>query len=121
MAIIKRLDSVEVAAASVDDALATYRRNFGLIGHRDQKGEGWVSIGAAQVKIVAAAQPQAEGIAGLWLEVEDVGAAARAISEAGYGVSPIRAIGDKRVAEVDKAATGNAPLFLFDRRPFRKS
>lgn len=116
MAIVKRLDSVEVAAASVQEALAAYRRNFGLATHAAAGAdEGWVVLGGARVKIVAAPQPQDEGMVGLWLEAEDVEAAARAISAAGYRVLPMREVEDRRVVEVDKEATGGAPLFLFDR------
>ena len=116
MAIIKRLDRLDVSTADLNDAVSVYRRNFDLSVTVAAGGKSAaVSIGDAEISLVPA-QGDAEGMSGVWLEAKDVEAVAAALSKAGYNFKPVRAVGSRRVLEVEPKAANQVPLFIFDRK-----
>ncbi len=123
MSTIKRLDRVEIATTDLNDASALYQRNFGLKLRQPPDGETAVlAIGDAEIRLVsgslaaAALAASGEGMAALWLEVEDAQVAAAAIGRAGFKSAPIRKEGGRRVLALDPAVSNQVPLFIFDRK-----
>jgi len=123
MATIKRLDRVEVATTDLGDTANLYQRNFGLELRPAPDGETAVlAIGDAEIHLVSGSEPAVklapggEGMAALWLEADDVTAAAQAIEKAGIRADPLRKQGDRRILAVDPQGTSQVPLFIFDRK-----
>jgi hypothetical protein len=118
MATIKRLDRLEVSTADVNDAAAVYRRNFSLGLKLAPDGKSAVvGIGDAQINLMAAAaQSEAEGMSGLWLEADDVDSICAALNKSGYGFKPIRVDRGRRILEVEPKSANQVPLFIFDRK-----
>jgi catechol-2,3-dioxygenase len=121
---IKRLDTLEVAATNLEEAGALYQRNFGFaVKHIEGSDEAFIAIGDAQIRLRSGAGAEAalkatgEGLAALWLEADDVEAIAAALDGAGLAHRPVRREADRRVLEVDPSAANLVPLFIFDRRP----
>lgn len=117
MATIKRLDRLDVNTADLNDAVKTYQRNFGL--RMTPAGGGTsatVSIGDAQIGLFPAPQSDAEGMAGVWLEAEDVDTVSTALSKAGYSFKPLRVESGRRVLEVDAKSANEVSLYIFDRK-----
>ncbi len=100
---MKRLDRLDIATADLDDAAATYRRNFGfevrpVSGGGESAATMTISIGDAEIRlesIASLAPGSGEGMAALWLEAEDVEQVAEALRKAGIDPAPIR-IEDRR-------------------------
>jgi ApbE superfamily uncharacterized protein (UPF0280 family) len=114
---IKRLDRLDVNTVDLKDAIATYRRNFGLEVTAGTGGDSaLVKIGDALIGLIPAAQVDAEGMVGVWLEAENVEAVSVALGKAGYSFKPIRVDGSRRVLEVDAKSANQVPLFIFDRK-----
>jgi hypothetical protein len=120
---IKRLDTLDVAATNLDEAGALYERNFGFAVKRvEGSDEAFIAIGDAQIRLRSGAGAEAalkatgEGLAALWLEADDVEAIADALAAAGLAYRPLRREGDRRVLEVDPSSANLVPLFIFDRR-----
>ena len=117
MAMIKRLDRLDVNTADLTDAVAIYRNNFGLdVALAGGGSSATVTIGDAHIGLTAAPQPDAEGMAGVWLEAEDVEAVSVALGQAGYSFKPIRVDGSRRVLAIDAKATNQVPLYIFDHK-----
>lgn len=123
MSTIKRLDRVEIATTDLNDASALYQRNFGLKLRQAPDGETAVlAIGDAEIRLIsgssaaAALAASGEGMAALWLEVDDTQAAASAIERAGFKSAPVRKEGGRRVLALDPAVSSQVPLFIFDRK-----
>jgi predicted enzyme related to lactoylglutathione lyase len=120
---IKRLDTLEVAAANLEEAGALYQRNFGFTLKRiEGSDEAFIAIGDAQIRLRSGAGAEAalkatgEGLAALWLEADDVEAIAASLDQAGLAHCLIRREGERRVLEIDPSAANMVPLFIFDRR-----
>jgi hypothetical protein len=117
MANITRLDRLDVNTADLKDAIGVYRRNFGLdVTPASGGNSAVVAIGDARIALIPAAQADAEGMVGVWLEAENVEAVSTALGKAGYSFKPIRADGSRRVLEVDAKSSNQVPLFIFDRK-----
>ncbi len=123
MSTIKRLDRVEIATTDLNDASALYQRNFGFKLRQAPDGETAVlAIGDAEIRLTAGSSAAAalaasgEGMAALWIEADDVTAAASAIERAGFKAPPIRKEEGRRVLAVDPAVSNQVPLFIFDRK-----
>jgi hypothetical protein len=116
MATIKRLDSLDVSTTDLNDAVAVYQRNFDLaVKLTPGGGYAVVSIGGAEINLMAAgSQAQGEGMAGVWLEAEDVDAVCAALTKSGYGFKPVRVTGARRIVEVERQSANQVPLFIFD-------
>jgi len=116
MATIKRLDRLKVSTTDLNDAVSVYRRNFDLGVTVAAGGKSAaVSIGDAEISLVPA-QGDSEGMSGVWLEADDVKTVAAALTKARYNFKPVRAIGSRRVLEVEPQAANQVPLFIFDRK-----
>jgi predicted enzyme related to lactoylglutathione lyase len=123
VAIVKRLDRLDVATSDLTDAAQVYERNFGFSVRRapgsDEAivavggSEIWLRTGAAVAEMLAAA---GEGLAALWLEADDVERVAEAFDRAGLAHQPIRNEDGRRVLAVDPKAANMVPLFIFDRK-----
>jgi hypothetical protein len=118
---IKRLDTLDVVATSLEEAGALYQRNFGLsVKHVEGSDEAFIAIGDAQIRLRSGVGAEAvlkatgEGLAALWLEADDVEPIAAALARAGLAHKRVRKEGDRRLLEVDPSATNLVPLFIFD-------
>lgn len=123
MALLKRFDTLEVATADLEDALKTYRQNFGFeLNPRSATNSATLRVGGAEIRLVAGAAAAAtiaatgEGLSGLWLEAEDVGQVVAALKAAGIDTPPARIEGDRRVLALDPKIANQVPLFIFDRK-----
>ncbi len=118
---MKRLDRLDIATSDLDDAAATYRRNFGFEVRRSSGGgvsTMTISIGDAEIRLeplASLAPGSGEGMAALWLEAEDVEQVAEALRRAGIQFAPIRNEDRRRILAVDPKAANQVPLFIFDR------
>src|ERR1700682_5918582 len=90
MALLKRYNPLEVAQADLADAVKAYQQNFGFELKPDSTAESaTLKVGGAEIRLVAGAAAAAtialsgEGLAGLWLEAEDIGEVAAALRKAG--------------------------------------
>jgi predicted enzyme related to lactoylglutathione lyase len=119
---LKRLDKIEVATSDLEDAVNVYRRNFGITINRPPDGERAVlAVGGAEIELVARAPAgertsAADALAGLWLEVDDVEAAARLLSSKGIQCADLRQEAGRRVLAVASGAADGVALTLFDRK-----
>jgi predicted enzyme related to lactoylglutathione lyase len=123
MALLKRLDTLEVATADLADAVKTYRENFGFELKPGSEGHSaTLRVGGAEIRLVAGAAVAAtiaasgEGLAGLWLEAEDVAQVAAALKGAGFEPPAPRVDGGRRVLALDPKIASQVPLFIFDRK-----
>jgi predicted enzyme related to lactoylglutathione lyase len=123
MTLLKRFDTLEIATADLDDAVNIYRANFGFeleSGPADDRA--MLKVGDAQIALIggAAAAPTlsstGEGLAGLWLEAEDIDRVAAALKSAGIEPPPPRIDQNRRVLALDPAIANQVPLFIFDRK-----
>ena len=117
MTSIKRFDRLDVATSDLTDAVAVYQRNFGLSAKLStDKQSATVPIGDAEIALVPAPAPDAEGMSGVWLETDDVDAVSAALAMAGYSSGPIRVTGSRRVLSVDPKSANQVTLLIFDRK-----
>jgi predicted enzyme related to lactoylglutathione lyase len=123
MALLKRFDTLEVATADLEDAVKTYRQNFGFeLKPGSATDSATLRVGGAEIRLVAGAAAAAtiaatgEGLSGLWLEAEDVGQVVAALKAAGIDTPPARIEGDRRVLALDPKIANQVPLFIFDRK-----
>jgi predicted enzyme related to lactoylglutathione lyase len=123
MALLKRFDTLEVATADLEDAVKTYRQNFGFeLRPGSATNSATLRVGGAEIRLVAGAAAAAtiaatgEGLSGLWLEAEDVGQVVAALKAAGIDTPPARIEGDRRVLALDPKIANEVPLFIFDRK-----
>jgi hypothetical protein len=118
MATIKRLDRLDVTATDVNDAASVYRNNFSLgVKVSADAASAVVSIGDAQIRLLpAAAQAEAEGMSGVWLEAEDIDALCAALRRGNHEFKPVRVAEGRRIVEVDPKSANQVPLFIFDRK-----
>jgi len=120
---VKRLDRLDIATSDLEDAAATYRRNFGFEVRRSSAvgaaATMTISIGDAEIRLeplASLAPGSGEGMAALWLEAEDVEQVAEAVRKAGIKSAPIRNEDRRRILAIDPKAANQVPLFIFDRR-----
>jgi predicted enzyme related to lactoylglutathione lyase len=123
MALLKRFDTLEVATADLADAVKAYQQNFGFELKPDSTAESaTLKVGGAEIRLVAGAAAAAtialsgEGLAGLWLEAEDVGQVAAALRKAGIEPPAPKADQGRRVLALDPKIANQVPLFIFDRK-----
>ena len=123
MTLLKRFDTLEIATADLDDAIKTYQGNFGFELKSGPAGDrATLKVGDAQIALIggAAAGPTlsatGEGLAGLWLEAEDIDRVAAALRRAGIEPPPARIDQKRRLLALDPAITNQVPLFIFDRK-----
>lgn len=123
MAILKRLDTLVVATADLADAVKTYQENFGFELKAGAAGDSaTLKVGGAEIRLLAgaAAAPTiaaaGEGLAGLWLEAEDVGQVAAALKNAGIEPPAPKIDQGRRVLALDPKTANQVPLFIFDRK-----
>src|SRR5258708_14284429 len=76
---LKRLDSIEVAASDLADAASLYEKNFGFKVTRSADGKSAsVEVGGAKIRLAAgdkaasAIAATGEGMIALWLEADDL-------------------------------------------------
>ena len=118
---LKRLDTLEIATADVNDAARIYADNFGFKVAKSEDGEAAiVKVGDAEIRLAAGAQSatvdtSAEGMIALWIETDDVAKVAADLREAGIETTPIREENDRRILAVDPKTANQVPLFIFDR------
>jgi predicted enzyme related to lactoylglutathione lyase len=124
MALLKRFDTLEIATSDLDDAVKTYQRNFGF-DLKPASGGGdaaTLKVGGAEIRLIAGAAAAAalaksgEGLAGLWLEAEDVGQVVAALKSAGLEAPAPRIDQGRRVIAIDAKIANQVPLFIFDRK-----
>lgn len=123
MAMLKRLDRIDVATADLADAGEIYRKNFGFRVTRAAGDESaTVRVGNSEIRLAAGAQAEqaiaktGEGMFGLWLEAEDLDQVAAALRKDGIDPGPIRAEAGRRVIAIDPKFANQVPLFIFDRK-----
>ena len=123
MALLKRFDTLEVATADLADAVKTYRENFGFESKPGPEGESaTLKVGGAEIRLVAGAAAAAaiaasgEGLAGLWLEADDIEQVAAALKGAGIEFPAPKIDKGRRVLAIDPKVANQVPLFIFDRK-----
>jgi predicted enzyme related to lactoylglutathione lyase len=123
MALLKRFDTLEVATADLDDAIKTYRANFGFELKSGPAGDrATLKVGGTEIALASGAAAAAaisvngEGLAGLWLEAEDIERVSTALKSAGIEPPPVQIDRGRRVLALDPAAANQVPLFIFDRK-----
>ncbi len=123
MALLKRLDTLEVATADLADAVRVYRQNFGFDLQPGSAADSvTLKVGGAEIRLVAGAAAvgatgsSGEGLSGLWLEAEDVGQVAAALKRAGIEPPPPRIDQGRRVLALDPRIANQVPLYIFDRK-----
>jgi catechol 2,3-dioxygenase-like lactoylglutathione lyase family enzyme len=124
MPLLKRFDTLEVATADLDDAVKTYRANFGFeLKHAPADNRAVLKVGGAEIALSAGPAAAAaisaiggEGLAGLWLEAEDIDRVGAALRSAGIEPPPARVDHGRRVLALDAAVANQVPLFIFDRK-----
>lgn len=123
VALLKRLDTLEVATADLADAVRVYRQNFGFdLQPGSAADSATLKVGGAEIRLVAGAAAAAaialsgEGLSGLWLEAEDIGQVAAALKRAGIEPPPPRIDQGRRVLALDPRIANQVPLYIFDRK-----
>ena len=118
---IKRLDRLDVETTDLADAAAVYEKNFGfsVIKSADGKSAS-VKVGGAEIRLVAgggaAIDSSSEGMAGLWLEADDVDQVMGDLRAAGLDAGAIRIESGRRILAIDPRLANQVPLFIFDRK-----
>ena len=123
MALLKRFDTLDVATADLDDAARIYRQNFGFeLKPATATASATLAVGGAEIRLVsgdaaaAAIAVGGEGLAGVWLEAEDIDQVAAALRSAGIDPPPPVIEEGRRVLALDPRIANQVPLFIFDRR-----
>jgi len=123
MALLKRFDTLEVATTDLADAVKTYRENFGFeLTPGSSADSATLKVGGAEIRLVAgpaaasAIATSGEGLAGLWLEAEDVEQVAAALKSAGIEPPAPKIDHGRRVLALDPKIANQVPLFIFDRK-----
>lgn len=123
MALLKRFETLEVATADLADAVKTYRENFGFELKSGSDGDSaTLKVGGAEIRLVAGLAAAAtlaargEGLAGLWLEAEDIAQVAAALKRAGLESPAPKLDQGRRVLALDPKIANQVPLFIFDRK-----
>jgi len=118
---LKRLDTLDVATTDAGGAASIYQRNFGFKLVRRKPDLAVLAIGDSEIALKSGAAVESvinssgEGMAGLWLEADDVEQLAAKLQDANIKFEPSR-VGDRRVIAIDPAACNQVPLFIFDRK-----
>ncbi len=123
MALLKRFDTLEVATTDLADAVRTYRENFGFeLTPGASADSATLRVGGAEIRLVAGAPAVSanaaagEGLAGLWLEAEDVAQVVAALRGAGIEPPAPKTDQGRRVLALDPKIANQVPLFIFDRK-----
>jgi predicted enzyme related to lactoylglutathione lyase len=120
---IKRFDRLVIATTDLADAVSIYQKNFDFtVRSSANRDEATIEVGDSQIRLRTGAavaevvSSSGEGLAGIWLEADDVVQVAEKLKNANVAVGPIRTEGDRRILTVDPSAANMVPLFIFDRR-----
>jgi len=120
---LKRLDSLEVATSDLADAASIYEKNFGFRVTKSADGKSAsVKVGGATIQLASgdsaalAIAKSGEGMAGLWLEADDVDQVVASLHRAGLSAGAIRIESGRRILAVDPKIANQVPLFIFDRK-----
>jgi hypothetical protein len=119
LTVIKRLDTLDVATADLEDAASIYKKNFGFSVIESQDGKSAsVKVGGAQIRLVtgSAIDSSNEGMTGLWLEAEDLDQVVANFHIAGLDAGMIQIESGRRILTIDPKLTNQVPLFIFDRK-----
>jgi predicted enzyme related to lactoylglutathione lyase len=123
MAMLKRLDHLDIATADLSDAASVYEKNFAFQVNRAPDGQSAsIRIGDSEIRLASggaaadAIAASGEGMFAVWLEAEDVQAVADALRKSGIEPSPIRIEQGRRVLALDPRLANQVPLFIFDRK-----
>jgi len=115
---MKRLDRLDIATSDLEDTATTWQRNFGFEVRRS--GDmATIAIGDAEIRLKPLANlapGSAEGMAGLWLEADDVEQVAEALRKVGLESAPLRKDDRRRILAIDPKLANQVPLFIFDRK-----
>jgi hypothetical protein len=121
--VIERLSGIDLAVSDLSAAIDALGRNFGLKLERiSGEAEAVMSIGGAVVRLVAGppasgrSVPGGEGMVGLWLEAQDVGALAASLAQAAFDNYEVKVEDRRRVLEITPPGSAHPWLFIFDRR-----
>jgi predicted enzyme related to lactoylglutathione lyase len=122
MMMIRRFDRLDIATSDLAGAVSTYEKNFDFkVLRAANSDEATIELGDSQIRLRTGAavadlvSSSGEGLAGIWLETDDVYEAAEALKKANVAVSPIRIEVNRRVLAVDPPSAHMVPLFIFDR------
>ena len=120
---IRRFDRLEITTTDLADAASTYRKNFGFdVAPDSGSDEATIIVAESEIRLrsgpavadlIAAA---GEGLAGIWLEADDVYQVAAVLQNAGVVVSAVRSEGGRRFMTVAPESANMVRLFVFDRR-----
>jgi predicted enzyme related to lactoylglutathione lyase len=120
---LKRLDSIEVAASDLADAASIYEKNFGFRVTKSADGKSAsVKVGGAEIRLAsgdtaaAAIAASGEGMIGLWLEADDLDQVVADFRSAGLSAGAIRMESGRRIIAIDPKLANQVPLFIFDRK-----
>ncbi len=123
MAILKRLDRLDVATSDLADAAATYQRNFGFAVTKSADGTtATVKVGGAEIRLASGPavatqiDKAGEGMFALWLEAADIDTVLAAMRKAGVEPGAVRIDSGRRILAIDPAQANQVPLFIFDRK-----
>lgn len=121
----RQLKVLTAAVKDVDQALDTFRKNFGFtltrrIEHAESGARSaFLRIGAAEIELATAssgalgeALGRGEGLFQIELEVVDLDAAQSELAEHGMSAAFETDAGGRRVLRVDRAHTHGVPLVL---------
>ena len=119
---LKRLDTLDVATTDAGGAASVFQRNFGFKLVRRAPDIAVLKIGDSEIALKSGASVESalaangEGMAGLWLEADDVEVVAYTLDKAGFKYKPVGVENGRRIIAVDPESSSHVPLFLFDRK-----
>jgi len=118
-----RFDRLDVATSDLADAATIYETNFGFTVNRNpDSDDAIIVLGDAQVRLRSGTAVAdlislfGEGLAGIWLEADDVDDVARLLQRSGIATAFVRIEQGRRVLAVEPKAANMVPLFIFDRQ-----
>src|SRR5258708_25126238 len=121
---LKRLDSIEVAASDLADAASLYEKNFGFKVTKSADGKSAsVEVGGAKIRLAsgdkaaAAIAASGEGMIALWLEADDLDLVVADLHRARLSDRAVRLDSGPRLLDIHHALANQVPLFIFDRKP----
>lgn len=112
---IKRLDTLEVAGPDPEASARAYAHNFDLAAEL-AGGSIELRIGDTTIAFVSSgAQEGSDEMGGLWLEADNLEAVAASLDRAGIGYRRLSDVGERRIVEIEGAASNFVRLRIFDR------
>jgi hypothetical protein len=119
---IKRFDRLDIATADLADAVSTFQKNFDFnVRQTGNSDEAIIELGDAQIRLRTGAavaeliSSSGEGLAGIWLETDDVAKLSEMLKNQSISVSPLRIEGGRRILAVNPASANMVPLFIFEK------